>query len=130
MNRRGFLSAIAATLAVPIIGEPEELERPRRRVFSFLWDKPLVVEPDPYARRLVSYPGMQLQQPTVAYVNPQHFDALLKELYKDTTERVTDSPLLGLLAKKPGSDAAIRTLNEIRSAALQNARTRYGGFGT
>lgn len=82
MNRRGFLSALAATFATPIIGEPEpeELERPRRRVFSFLWDKPLIE--DPYETRLASYADMQLRRPDVAHINVRDFDALLKELYK------------------------------------------------
>ena len=82
MNRRGFLGALAAAFATPLIGEPESVEpKPeRRRVYSFLWDKALIE--DPYEVRF----RMRLHEAaTLAGLRPpdraRDFDALLKELY-------------------------------------------------
>lgn len=48
MNRRAFLQAIAAGMAAPVV--------PGRKVYSFLWDNPLVVT---IADRLVSAATLQ-----------------------------------------------------------------------
>jgi hypothetical protein len=69
VKRRSFFGALASAVAAPAVPH---------RVYSFLWDNPLVVIPDEYEIRVGGYYQLMMMEPSVLKrLYPQNFADIL-----------------------------------------------------
>ena len=82
MKRRSFFGALASAVAAPAVP---------RRVYSFLWDNPLVVLPDEYEIRVGGYYQMVMVAPAVID-SRDRMASVLKELYPQEFHDMLTNP--------------------------------------
>jgi hypothetical protein len=74
VKRRSFFAALATAVAAPAVP---------RRVYSFLWDEPLVISPlEHQLRRAIKEMKEYVPQPDILIVAPCFFKRM-KEMYPD-----------------------------------------------